>query len=511
MKLKELINSFDHAGDITEDIEITGISCNSKEVEAGNLFVAIKGAKADAGVFAKNAVEKGAACVVTEKKLDIAVSQIIVRDSRSALARLSDRFFGKPSKKLKMVAVTGTNGKTTVTYLIESIFTQAGLNSGVIGTVNYRYGGRVFPAPLTTPSAPALQKLLKEMLDSGVTHCAMEVSSHSILQRRVEGTRFDVKVFTNLTPEHLDYHRTMEEYFRAKASLFTDAAFETGRAVSIINVDDRWGEILQKEVRPSLRYSLGKNADIYPVGYSVTKDGIEADIYTPRGTVSVASPLVGEHNLYNILASAGACCVLGLPLDAVGKGIAALKNVPGRLERVNGGGASGGAGGGIRAYVDYAHTPDALERTLTVISGISKGRVITVFGCGGNRDRLKRPVMGGISARLSDVTIVTSDNPREEDPLEIIKEIEKGMGGIKKYDGRAQGANKGYMIITDRSEAIKKAVEIAKAGDTILVAGKGHEDCQIVKGGKFAFDDREVLKNFLKEARPAAAESLSRQ
>ncbi|MBI5599854.1 MAG: UDP-N-acetylmuramoyl-L-alanyl-D-glutamate--2,6-diaminopimelate ligase [Deltaproteobacteria bacterium] len=505
MRLKELIHSLDCAAAGLKDaeVEITGISSDSKEVSPGFLFVAMKGVKRDGGEFIKDAIEKGAVCVVTEKEaaggMDD-VPRIIVKDARGVIGRLSDRFYGEPSKKLKLVGVTGTNGKTTVTYLVEAIFAEAGLSGGVIGTVNYRYAGKVSAAPHTTPEAPALQRLLRDMVASGVTHCAVEVSSHSLEQKRVDGTRFDVKVFTNLTPEHLDYHRTMEAYFNAKARFFTECASDSSRGISIINVDDGWGAVLQKEVKPSLRYSMGKNADIYPTAYSITGDGIEAAVHTPRGEVSVKSPLTGEHNLYNILAAVGAACVLGIGLDCIERGVAAFKGVPGRLERVG--------SGTPRAYVDYAHTPDALERTLKVMTAATDisnggrvGRLITVFGCGGNRDRLKRPLMGGISAKLSDVTVLTSDNPRDEDPLDIIKEIEKGMEGVKKYAPNEPVADKGYFVIPDRAEAIKKAVEIAGRPDTILLAGKGHEDYQIIKNRRFPFDDREVLRGFLKEAR----------
>lgn len=494
MRLKELIYDCNGAG--VGETEVTGVSSDSKEVAAGNLFVAIKGGKKDGSLFIKEAVEKGASVVVTEREAPgIPVPQIVVKDSRSALARISDRFFSRPTKKLKMVGVTGTNGKTTVAYLVESIFAEAGLSSGVIGTVNYRYGKKLLPAPWTTPDSPALQRLLKEMVDCGVTHCVMEVSSHAIDQKRVEGCRFDVKVFTNLSPEHLDYHRTMDEYYRVKAEFFTSPSFDSGRGVAIINVDDRWGEMLQKEVRPSLRYSIAKTSDVYPAQHSMTKDGIAASVHTPRGMVQVSSPLVGEHNLYNILAAAGVGCVLGLDLGKVGSGISALKNVPGRLERIS---------SLPMAYVDYAHTPDALERTLSALSGMSKGRLITVFGCGGNRDRGKRPLMGGISARFSHLTIITSDNPRDEEPLEIIGEIEKGLNGMKKYTAGAPSngiEERGYMVIPDRSEAIKKALELAGREDTVLVAGKGHEDYQVVRGTRSHFDDREILRDLLKAAR----------
>lgn len=474
------------------DIEVASISLDSREVEKGTLFAAMPGVHLDGRAFIEDAVKRGACAVLAQEATEaVPVTQVIVEDIRAALAEVSARFHGYPSRRLKLVGVTGTNGKTTTTYLMESILKEAGLTPGVIGTINYRYGGGIYPAPHTTPQAPQLQRVLKEMADSGVTHCVMEVSSHSLEQQRVLGCVFSVAVFTNLTHEHLDYHRTMEGYFESKKTLFKMATGADG--ICAVNIDDEWGALIKKEFPGSLTYSLKQGADIYPLGYSLLSGGIEAEVSTPAGIVMVRSHLVGEYNLQNILAAISAGCALGLDPKAIAAGIASLERVPGRLEKIE---ASGPRR--FNAYVDYAHTADALERTLNALREITEGRLITVFGCGGNRDRLKRPEMGEVSARLSDITIVTSDNPRDEDPLEIISEVVSGIKGVNKCIPGAPSAGKCYMAIPERLEAIKRAVETAQNGDTLLLAGKGHEDCQIVKGKRLHFSDFEALDAAIK-------------
>lgn len=500
MKLKKLIEKLEHKSYGFKDVEVTGISCDSRSVEKGNLFAALKGEHTDGGEFAKEAVEKGASSVLAGSRIKgIDVPQVIVDDMDKALAKTAVSFYREPSKGLKVVGITGTNGKTTAAYLIESILKEAGLSAGVVSTVNYRFGGKTLRAPFTTPQAPHLQRILREMTDSGVTHCVMEVSSHSLTQRRVDGCAFSVRVFMNLSPEHLDYHHTMGEYFEAKARLFTDTALQSNGSTSIINVDDEWGEALGHRLEGVLNYSITgdkRRSEIYPLDFSLSAEGIEAAIVTPGGTVKVSSALVGEYNLYNIMAAVGAAYALGIEAPVISRGVNALKTVPGRLEMVAGPGLSKGREQ-FNAFVDYAHTPDALERVLGALKGIAKGRIITVFGCGGNRDRGKRPLMGEVSARLSDITIVTSDNPRDEDPLDIISEIEGGMEGVKKYgpnEDIEDITDRGYTVIPEREEAIARAVSFARKGDTVLVAGKGHEDYQIVKGERRPFDDRMVLK-----------------
>jgi len=469
-------------------VEITGISYDSRKVEkglsGGVLFAAVPGEHTDGHAYIKSAVQNGAAAILAERATQgIAVPQAIVKDIRAALSKVSDNFWGRPSESLKVVGITGTNGKTTTTYLLESVLKEAGEVPGVIGTVNYRYRGAQYPAPHTTPQSPELHRVLREMADKGVTHCVMEVSSHALGQKRVADCRFVCGVFTNLTLDHLDYHRTMEEYFRCKTLLFS--LVEANKGVAVINIDDPWGARLAEKFPAALTYGIKAGA-VRPDSYELTDGLTVAELKTPAGRVSVKSHLVGEYNLYNILAAVGAATALGVQAGAIEMGIEALGRVPGRLEKIE--------AGSFRAYVDYAHTGDALERALKALKAVATGRIITVFGCGGNRDRSKRPVMGEISARLSDLTIVTSDNPRDEDPLEIIKEVESGIRGIRKQRPQGPFEGKCYTVIPDRAEAIKKAVGEARSGDTLLVAGKGHEDYQIVKGEKHHFDDFEEVR-----------------
>lgn len=492
MRLSQLINTLECEVINMREVTVAGISYDSRAVEPGYLFAAVPGEHVDGHAFVRAALEKGASCVLALKSAgDIGVPQIIVKDIKAALSRLSDVFYGGPSKRLTLIGITGTNGKTTTTFLLESILEKAGFKPGVIGTVNYRHSGKVYEAPHTTPQAPDLHRILKEMADSGVTHCVMEVSSHALEQKRVADCAFKAGVFTNFTHDHLDYHKTMDEYFRCKSILFD--YLKTNGGSSVVNIDDSWGELLKKNFPGALTYGIKEGADICPKEYALLDGVTSAVIKTPRGLVRVSSHLVGEYNLYNILASVGAALALGIEADAIAKGIDELVRVPGRLEKIEACGEKA-----FRAYVDYAHTGDALERALQALKNVARGRIITVFGCGGNRDRLKRPKMGEVSTRLSDITVVTSDNPRDEDPNEIIKEIEAGIKGIAKHDPE-DIFDKGYTVIPDRTEAIRKAVSLAREDDTILVAGKGHEDYQIVKGKKSHFSDFEVLNAAIKD------------
>ncbi|CAG1066374.1 UDP-N-acetylmuramoyl-L-alanyl-D-glutamate--2, 6-diaminopimelate ligase [uncultured bacterium] len=501
MKLSDIVPFLDCQVFGSVDIDITGISTDSRKIASspqGVLFAAVPGEHVDGHAYIPAAVSSGAVCVLAEKQTpSIGATQVIVPDIREAVARAADLIFGEPSKKLVLIGITGTNGKTTTTYILESILKKAGANPGVIGTVNYRYNGRVFAAPHTTPQAPELQAILKEMAGGGVTHCVMEVSSHALEQKRAGHCRFKAGVFTNLTHDHLDYHKTMEEYFRCKSLLFTHLN-ENGGA-SVVNVDDPWGKKLKGAFSGALTFSLSSGADVFPKSFSLLEGRTEAVISTPSGDVLVSSHLVGEYNLQNILGAVAAAASIGIGKEAISQGISALERVPGRLEKLE------SKAGNFRAYVDYAHTGDALERALEALRPVTSGRLMTVFGCGGNRDRGKRPKMGAIAARLSDFTIVTSDNPRDEEPLEIIKEIEAGISGFRKFDPAVSPSEKGYMVIPDRKEAIRKAVALAGSGDTILVAGKGHEDYQIIKGVKHHFDDFEVIREAMEEGKTLAA------
>jgi len=491
MRLKELISPLKGARIIGgEDAEVTGICIDSRVVArgpgaGGPLFAALPGEHVDGHGFIATAERAGASAILAHKPAEgVVVPQVIVDDVRAALSEISDEYYGKPSREIAVAGITGTNGKTTTAYILESILDAAGYASGVVGTVNYRHGGRVFPAPHTTPQAPELHRILREMAEGGVTHCVMEVSSHALEQKRVADCAFRVGVFTNLTHDHLDYHRTMEEYYRCKALLFGIVRARGG--VLVTNIDNSWGRLLKRDFPESITYSLGEGADIYPKEYSLEGGTIRASVRTPSGVAELASQLAGEYNLQNMLAAASAAFALGVGLASIEDGVAALSSVPGRLEKVV-------SPEGWTAYVDYAHTGDALERALGALAQISTGRIITVFGCGGNRDRGKRPEMGEVATRLSDFSIVTSDNPRDEDPEEIIREIEAGITGVKKYSAGEAVQGRGYMTEIDRAQAIKKAASMARRGDTILIAGKGHEDYQIVKGEKRHFSDIEVL------------------
>jgi len=504
MKLKELLKalkSYEIQG--SEDTEIFDIQYDSRTVRRGSLFVAIKGKNTDGNRFVPDVISRGAIAIVTDspspytlslmERGGLRVAVIQVPNAREALARIAAAFYGEPASKLKLVGITGTNGKTTTSFLVESILREAGLNPGVIGTINYRYAGKVLPAPNTTPESLDLQRLLKEMVDSGVNAVVMEVSSHALSQDRVAGLIFDAGVFTNLTQDHLDYHGTMEAYFEAKARLFTDFIDE-GRA-AVINMDDPKGEDLSKRaVGRVMGYGvkgigigigIGRETNMYPKDIKLGVEGIEGTLVTPSGDIKVKSSLVGEFNLYNILAAVGAGVGLGLSVEAIEKGISDLKNVPGRLERVD-------SGQPFTILVDYAHTPDALERVLATLRELTDKRIITVFGCGGDRDRGKRPIMGRIATEYSDVVIVTSDNPRTEDPMGIIEDIKAGITGVR--------------VIPDRREAIREAIREANEGDVVLLAGKGHEDYQIIGKEKIHFDDREEARKAVINRRDAESQ-----
>ena len=512
MRLSELIKNLPDKRVIgNADIPIAGIAYDSRRVDKGFIFVAISGQHLDGRSFINDAIGRGASVIVAEEAAaDTDVTQVVVPDVRDAMARLSAAFYREPSRNMTLMGVTGTNGKTTITYLIESILSAAGCNVGVIGTVNYRYAGKTFSAPHTTPEAPDLNMILREMVDNGITHCAMEVSSHALAQKRVDGCRFTGAVFTNLTQDHLDYHGTMERYFESKSRLFTDFITGAGGGFSVINIDDPWGRRLSEKLRtlniglqglnkkPEIfSYSINGDSDIKPVKASFSERGIDAILNTSIGRINISSFLLGDYNLQNIMAAVGAGIGLGLNRDVIENGVTSLKRVDGRLERIL-------SKGGFHAVVDYAHTGDALERVLNTLKPLAKGRLITVFGCGGDRDRGKRPVMGEIATRLSDFTIITSDNPRSEEPMEIIKEIETGIKNCNKaIELQLQTLNSelrtAYAVIPDRHDAIRAAINMAAPKDIILVAGKGHEDYQIVGSRRIPFDDTREIKMAIEE------------
>ncbi len=487
------VDILDVSGDISG--EVSGLCHDSRQCSKGSVFVAVSGTQFDGHDFIAGAVERGARCVVYDKE-DLSpvpsATCIRVRDSRLALATLGRNFYGNPSRRLCLIGVTGTNGKTTVTYLMESILRAAGFSTGVIGTVNYRYGGTAFPAPHTTPESIELQKMLREMADAGVTHVVMEVSSHAIDLKRIYGCEYDLGIFTNLSSEHLDYHRTMEEYFQVKKRFFDDLV--AGHAV-VVNVDDHWGARLRREMRTRVvTVGADEPCDISPADVVFSLEGIHARIRAAGCEFSVASSLTGRFNLSNILTATAGALSLGVSPEMIRSGLEALKAVPGRLERVS-------RPGEPVVFVDYAHTGDALDKVLGTLSEFREKRIITVFGCGGDRDRTKRPEMGRLAAAMSDLTIITSDNPRMEDPLRIIEEIERGIDAATvRYTPKevAGGlAGKGYTIMPDRRAAIGLALSIADESDIVLIAGKGHEDYQIVGTRRFAFDDRVIAREVL--------------
>jgi UDP-N-acetylmuramoyl-L-alanyl-D-glutamate--2,6-diaminopimelate ligase len=495
MRLANLLSNLEHIdfkGD--PEIEITGLAYDSRQVKEGYLFVALKGNDLDGHDYLGDAVQRGAVALVMEafNGTPEKIAAVRVSNSRKALSSLAARFYEEPAAGLSLVGITGTNGKTTTSYLLESILMAAGAKPGVIGTINYRLGGRTYPAPVTTPESLDIMRLLREMADEGVTDVIMEVSSHALDQNRTADCPFKIAVFTNLSRDHLDYHQTMEAYFRAKSRLFSglSAAHSDSQAYAVINQDDPKGnELIRLTQAPVMTYGLGTYCDFRADGVSADYAGITAQLTTPVGAAAVRSPLLGTFNIYNILAAAGAAVALGIALEDVITGIEQLRVVPGRLETVPN-------GRGLRIVVDYAHTPDALSKTMQTLKPLAEGKLITVFGCGGDRDKGKRYDMGLAAGQQSDLVVITSDNPRSEDPAAIIEQIEKGTreSGLPKAawsSPRPASAARGYIIDADRRKAIRMAVGMAGSQDLVLIAGKGHEDYQIVGGERRHFDDRE--------------------
>jgi UDP-N-acetylmuramoyl-L-alanyl-D-glutamate--2,6-diaminopimelate ligase len=464
---------------------VTGISYDSRAVAPGDVFVALKGQHHDGTAFARQAIERGAAAIVSEQAAPagIHIPWAIVEDARLAMAVLAAAFYRDPSREMRVIGITGTNGKTTTAYLVASIFEAAGVVCGVLGTVEYRIGADVREATRTTPEAPDLQALLREMVDRRCGACAMEVSSHALSLRRVDGITFAAGVFTNLTRDHLDFHADMDDYFRAKQRLFELLPRD---APAVINLDDRRGPALVEAGGLLMTYAINHQADVTPGPLSFSLDGLVFDLRTPRGPVHVRSKLVGRPNVYNILAAASTAMALDVPVAAIERGLASLAGVPGRFQVVS------SPRDEVTVVVDYAHTDDALRNLLETARPLAPGRLITVFGCGGDRDRTKRPLMGAVAGRLSDLVVVTSDNPRSEDPGRIIEEIQRGITADTRRDN-AQAV----LAIVDRGVAIAKAIEVAQPGDLVLVAGKGHEKYQVIGDRVLPFDDVAVAREAL--------------
>ncbi len=508
MELRKLIEGVEVKKIVGDSLkQVDGVAYHSKRIEKGFLFAAIRGLEVDGHQFIGEAVQRGAGVVVSEEEREVSDrTLILVPNSRQALAKIAINFYGDPSARLKLIGITGTNGKTTTTYLLESIFEKAGRTAGVIGTINYRFGHRITPAPNTTPESLDLQRILWEMSTEGTSHVIMEVSSHGLDLDRVFGCQFDGVVFTNLTSEHLDYHKTLEQYFESKKKLFSDSLVNSRkkRRFAVTNLDDPRGEKIVNGIDlPIIRYGLTPSCDVTADRVISSFQGLSCRVRTPKGDLSIRSKLIGDFNVYNILAAVSVGIGMEVPLETLKEGVEGLEEVSGRFENVEN-------TKGLHVIVDYAHTHDALERVLLGLKRIVKngagdhGKMITVFGCGGDRDRTKRPLMGEVAGKYSDLAILTSDNPRTEDPLAILEEVEKGFKALPLNEWRPNEielwrSKKGYLKVPDRREAIRTAIRLAQPSDTILIAGKGHEDYQIIGKKRFPFDDRVEARKALEE------------
>jgi UDP-N-acetylmuramoyl-L-alanyl-D-glutamate--2,6-diaminopimelate ligase len=467
-------------------VAVSAVVYDSRRATAGSVFVALRGLKADGREFVPQAISRGASLVVAEvaRGDGDTTPWVVVSDARLALALLADAFYDHPSRRMQVVGVTGTNGKTTTAYLLASMLDAAGLKAGLLGTVTYRLGGEEREASRTTPEAPDVQHLLNEMIEQGCRSAVMEVSSHALALKRVDGMRFAAGIFTNLTRDHLDFHEDMESYFLAKRRLFEMLPDD---APGVINLDDPRGASLLDVCRRPVTFAIARAADVTPGPLEMTLSGLTFEVRTPRGPIPMTSKLVGRPNVSNILAATAAAMALDIPLDAIAEGVRVLPGVPGRFEVVS------APEDDVTVVVDYAHTDDALRNLLETARPLAPKRLLTVFGCGGDRDRTKRPLMGMVAARLSDIVVITSDNPRTEEPQRIIDEIKRGIPAGSQPGGRAPDIR----AIVDRRDAIERAVEMSEPGDLVLIAGKGHEKYQQIGDRVLPFDDGEVAREAL--------------
>ena len=502
MTLQELIDSFDVvkiSGDL--QAEVVSITEDSRSVGPGSVFVAIQGTQVDGHQFVNQAFAQGATAVVVEEgcfqgdfneMASTGSAFIQVKNSRKALGLMASQLYGNPTRHLKLVGVTGTNGKTTVTHLAASLLEAQGHQVGLLGTVGYVFGKERREASHTTPAPVQLQEMLSEMVRAGTDVGVLEVSSHALALDRVAGCEFDIVVFTNLTQDHLDFHHTMDDYFQAKLQLFTDYVADgqkSGPKRALVNVDDPWAPlVLQQCTVPVWTFGIHAQADIQAEEVQLGMDGTTFMVNSPLGRMTVTSQLVGEHNVSNMLAAIGVGLEMGMSPGSLEQALQSVSNVPGRFERIQ-------EGQDFTVVVDYAHTDDALQRLLEAAENIKQGRIITLFGCGGDRDPGKRSKMGQVAVKKSDLVIVTSDNPRTEDPQAILADIEKGIEALP------QEARCSYQTIVDRAKAIQGAIEEAKSGDLVLIAGKGHEDYQILGTQKVHFDDREEARKAIRQRR----------
>jgi UDP-N-acetylmuramyl-tripeptide synthetase len=478
MKLREMLKDVeDLHTEGSLDIDINAVHYDSRQVTPGSLFFCIEGYKTDGHKYAGMAAEKGAAAVVLHRDIPLpeGVVKIYTSDTRRAMGLISSAFYGNPTSNMILFGVTGTNGKTTTTYMIKSILEQAGKKTGLIGTIHNVIGTRTIPAERTTPESTDLQRLFSEMLQEGVEAAAMEVSSHSLALERVAGCSFEIGVYTNLTQDHLDFHGTLENYRNAKAKLFQQSR------VSVINVDDESGRIILEALEgKAFTYGIHKPADIFARDIEIIAEGVSFNLHILGAKISINLHIPGIFSVYNALAAASACYAAGISLRDIQTGLNSIRGVPGRFELLD-------TGTEYSVILDYAHTPDGLENILKTARELTEGRIVTLFGCGGDRDTTKRPIMGEIAGKYSDFCIVTSDNPRSEEPMSIINDILPGL----------QKTGCPYEMIENRREAIEYALKSGKKGDVIILAGKGHETYQIIKGRTFHFDEKEIVAEIL--------------
>jgi len=479
MLLSKLCAGFEHRL-IGTDIDIDALEYDSRKVKNGGMFCCIVGTFSDGHDYAELAVEAGASCLLLERELPLPVPQVVVKNTRIAMAEIAAELYGHPERSMKFVGVTGTNGKTTTTYMVKAIAERAGLKVGLIGTIRNMIGPRIVEAERTTPESVDLYRILSEMQKENVELVVMEVSSHALDQNRVHGLTFDVGEFTNLTQDHLDYHKTFENYLAAKKKLFC----QSRRAV--VNIDDPYaGKLLEGLTLPVTTFGIRERADVGASEIDITTRGVQFDLRFPGGITRINVPIPGLFSVFNAMGAVAVALALGIPMEYIKSGLEDMQSVSGRLEPLPTGGL------GFSVFVDYAHTPDALENILKTVRGFAKGRIITVFGCGGDRDRAKRPIMGEIAGRYSDRLVVTSDNPRTEDPYAILAAIEEGV----KKSGCA------YVVIEQRREAILHALKNARRDDVVVIAGKGHENYQEINGVKHHFDDKETVMELLSALR----------
>lgn len=481
MLLTELLSvlPFYEATDDVNDVTVNNLKMDHREIENNDVFICIKGFTVDGHDFAEQAVQNGAKVIISERDLNIAnVLTVIVPNTTRALSLLAAKFYKYPTKELPLVGITGTNGKTTITYLLERIMNEHHEKTGLIGTIQLKIGDKSFPIKNTTPDALFLQKTFRDMVTNQVDIGIMEVSSHALHLGRVHGTEFDIAVFTNLSQDHLDYHKTMEDYLQAKTLLFSQLGndYSNGKKLAIVNRDDQYSDvIITSTAQPVLTFSCEQEADVYATNIQLKMSGSSFMLHTPVGDIAINSHLIGKFNISNMLAAVTASLALDIPLKTIKQALESIKGVSGRFEQVQ-------VGQDFATIVDYAHTPDSLENVLQTIDEFKESNVYVVVGTGGDRDRTKRPLMAKVALKYADHVIFTSDNPRTEDPNAILKDMVESL------------TDEHYDVVIDRREAINQAVQLANTGDTILIAGKGHETYQEINGKRYDFDDREVAK-----------------